>query len=152
MKASLVHQVEKNLEKEGVSLIIIASPVKSDMACALQEMHAKHGWPLVNLNLALSERFLELSVKQRALRVATIVGDILQEASEKVVLIDNIELLFHPDLKQDPGKLLEMLSRNYTIVVAWPGTYSNKTLGYAIPSHSEYYRVEKPQTSVVCVP
>jgi hypothetical protein len=59
--------------------------------------------------------------KQRALRVARIVDDIVQEQAADTVLLDNIEMLFHPDLKQDPLRLLQSLSRNRTIVATWRG-------------------------------
>ena len=37
-----------------------------------------------------------------------------------VVLLDNIELLFAVEFAQDPLRLLQSLSRNVTIVAAWP--------------------------------
>jgi hypothetical protein len=96
----------------------------------------------VNLNLALAEQLLELSAKQRALRVARIVDDIVQKQMCDTVLLDNIEMLFHPDLRQDPLRLLQSLSRNRTIVAAWRGAQVGSSLTYASPDHLEFRRCD----------
>jgi hypothetical protein len=57
-----------------------------------------------------------------------------------VVLLDNIEILFDPSLKQDPLRLLQGLSRNKTIIAAWNGSFVNGYITYAKPDHSEYRR------------
>jgi len=61
-------------------------------------------------------------------------------AQAGLVLLDNIEILFDVHLKQDPLRLLQGLSRNKTVVVAWPGRVLNDTLIYAEPEHPEYRR------------
>lgn len=130
-------------------LVIVAGPPRSGKTSALRDLHGERGWPLVNINLALSERLLELSAKQRALRVARIVDDIVRERASDVVLIDNIEMLFHPDLMQDPLRLLQNLSRNRTIVATWRGAHTGMSLTYAAPDHPEYRRFEDPQALIV---
>ena len=54
--------------------------------------------------------------------------------------MDNLELLFSPDLAQDPLRLLQGLARNRTIVASWPGFMRGAQLIYAEPSHPEYRR------------
>ena len=130
-------------------LIIVVGPSGSGKTFALRELHRLRGWPLVNLNLALSERLLELTVKQRALRVGRLVEDLVGEHAGDVLLLDNLELLFHPDLKQDPLRLLQNLSRNRTIVAAWRGEYVGESLSYAAPAHPEFRRYEDPQVRIV---
>jgi hypothetical protein len=130
-------------------LVIVAGPPRSGKTAALRDLQAERGWPLVNMNLALSERLLELTTKQRALRVAGLVADIVREFAGDTILLDNIEMLFHPELKQDPLRLLQSLSRNRTVVAAWRGSYSGKSLTYAVPDHPEYRRVDDPQALMV---
>lgn len=67
----------------------------------------------------------------------------------ETVLIDNIEMLFQPDLKQDPLRLLQSLSRNRTIVVAWRGAKLGSSLTYAAPNHPEFRCFEEPQALIV---
>jgi hypothetical protein len=105
-------------------------------------------WPLVNVNLALSEKLLELTAKQRALRVARIVDDIVQEQAGDTVLLDNIEMLFHPDLKQDPLRLLQSLSRNRTIVATGAARWW-LVADVRDPRPSRIPRFEEPQALIV---
>ncbi len=130
-------------------LVIVVGPPRSGKTSALRDLHAERGWPLVNVNLALSERLLELTTKQRALRVARIIDDIVQEQSGDTILLDNIEMLFHPDLKQDPLRLLQSLSRNRTIVATWCGAQLGSSLTYAAPDHPEFRRFEESQALIV---
>lgn len=116
---------------------------------ALWALSTKLGWPVLNLNLALSERLLDLTVKQRALRVASAVDDLLNERPATPILIDRIEMLFHPDLKQDPLRLFQGLSRNRILVVSWPGTYLERVLTYAEPEHPEYRRYHAPEALII---
>lgn len=130
-------------------LVVVAGPPRSGKTRAMRALHDDRGWPLVNVNLALSEKLLELTAKQRALRVARIVDDIVQEQEGDTVLLDNIEILFHPELKQDPLRLLQSLSRNRTIVATWRGTHLGTSLTYAAPDHPEFRRFEEPQALIV---
>lgn len=152
MAPPLSHQVAEQIEKARQMyhrLVIVAGPPRSGKTSALRDLHVAHGWPLVNINLALSEKLLELTAKQRALRVARIVDDIVLEQEGDTVLLDNIEMLFHPDLKQDPLRLLQSLSRNRTIVATWRGGQLDMSLTYAAPDHPEFRRFEGPQALIV---
>lgn len=130
-------------------LVLVVGPARSGKTAALRDLHDERGWPLLNVNLLLSERLLELTARQRALRVARIVDDIVSEADSDTVMLDNIEILFHPALKQNPLRLLQSLARNRTIVASWRGTVAGESLLYARPEHPEYRRFEDVQALVV---
>jgi hypothetical protein len=127
--------------------------------------HAQAGAPLINVNLELSRRMLDLTERQRALQLPRLLQDICASSVERqaseVLLLDNIEILFDVKLQQDPLRLLQGLSRNKTIVAAWPGSVTDSCTGgygsteddarrttsdaghyltYAIPDHPEYRR------------
>lgn len=121
-------------------LVLVIGPAGSGKTRLLQATAAEQGWPLINLNQRLSEQLLELTQRQRALRVPRLVGDVLAGTRAPVMLIDNLELLFSPDLAQDPLRLLQGVARNQTVVASWPGSISGKQLTYAEPSHREYRR------------
>tara|TARA_R110002072_G_scaffold240450_1_gene399023 strand:+ start:1437 stop:1850 length:414 start_codon:yes stop_codon:yes gene_type:complete len=129
--------------------VIVVGPPHSGKTSALRHLHAEHNWPLLNLNLSLSEKLLELTVRQRALRVARIVDELVQAPDSDVTLLDNIEMLFHPDLKQDPLRLLQSLSRNSTVVSTWRGAAQGRSLVYADNDHPEYRRYDDPQALIV---
>jgi hypothetical protein len=121
-------------------LVLLVGPAGSGKTRLLQQTSQSQGWPLVNLNQRVSERLLELTQRQRALRVPRIVGELMEATTAEVVLVDNLELLFSPDLAQDPLRLLQGLARNRTIVASWPGVMRGDQLIYAEPSHPEYRR------------
>jgi hypothetical protein len=107
--------------------------------------------PYLNLNLALSQRLLDLTGKERPLRTRRLLAEILDEQPQETLALDNIELLFEPTLHQDPLLLLQGLSRNKSLIAAWPGTYdaASQVLTYAEPGHPEYRRYQRPEVMVV---
>ena len=58
----------------------------------------------------------------------------------EVVLLDNTEVLFEANLRQDPLRLLQGVARNATVVAAWTGDVKDGTLRYAVPGHAEHRR------------
>ena len=81
--------------------------------------------------------------------MAGILDDIVREEASDVILLDNIELLFAENFAQDPLRLLQSLSRNRTIVAAWPGAFDGTSLTYAEPGHPEARRYSMPQAVIV---
>jgi len=91
----------------------------------------------LNLNLELSSRLLEVSIKQRPLKVAENMEDLIK-AMPSPVLLDRLDILFEPSLQTDSLALLKSLSRNKTIIAFWTGTMKDNKLYYADPGYPEY--------------
>ncbi len=121
-------------------LIILVAPAASGKTDALRIVHKRIAAPLININFELSQRLLNITIRQRALRLPSILYEIVGTSNGAVVLLDNIEVLFDVSLKQDPLRLLQVLSRNKTVVVAWNGSINDEHLVYATPNHPEYKR------------
>jgi hypothetical protein len=121
-------------------LMLVVAPAGEGKTTALQEVHERTGAPLINVNLELSRRMLDLTERQRSLELPRLLGEIVNKAEGDLVLLDNIEILFDVSLQQDPLRLLQGLSRNKTLVVAWNGNLDNKHMTYAAPDHPEYRR------------
>jgi len=134
--------VQKTEQASGFyyRLVLVVAPSGSGKTSALREVQQSLDAPLVNVNLEISRRMLDLTGRQRALRVSRLLEDILREAEGEVVLLDNIEILFDRSLKQDPLRLLQGLSRNRTVVATWNGEIKENCLIYAAPEHPEYHR------------
>jgi len=130
-------------------LILLVGPPRTGKTSALRDLAEERGWPLVNVNLELSERLLELTSKQRALRVPRILSEIVERHPGDVLLLDNTEVLFSPDLQQDPLRLLQGLSRNRTVIACWSGEMDGENLTYAQAPHPEYRRYVRPQVIIV---
>jgi hypothetical protein len=130
-------------------LIIVVAPRGTGKTTVLHEVQERTQAPLININLELSQRLLDLTERQRVLQLPRLLGEIISAPSADVILLDNIELLFDVALKQDPLRLLQRLSRNTTLVVAWNGLHEGNCLIYAAPDHPEYRRY--PLQDVVVV-
>ncbi|MBK8211739.1 MAG: BREX-3 system P-loop-containing protein BrxF [Rhodospirillales bacterium] len=152
MVASLSSQIFQALDAAGGSyyrLVLAVGPAGSGKTEALIELANENGWHRLNVNLELAEQLLELTQKQRAVRGAAILGDIVRGHVSNVVLLDNIEMLFVVDLAQDPLRLLQGMSRNRTIVAAWPGQFDGNALTYGEPGHPEARRYLAPQAVII---
>ncbi|NLI41204.1 MAG: BREX-3 system P-loop-containing protein BrxF [Caldisericales bacterium] len=119
-------------------LILVVGVSNAGKTKALQGLQVQISAPLINVNLELSRCLLDLTGRQRNLQVPHLLEDTLLESRSDVVLLDNLELLFDPALKQDPLRLLQGLSRKRTIIAAWNGDVKYDTLFYAEPGHPEY--------------
>jgi len=108
--------------------------------------------PRLSLGSALGARLLELSRRQRALDCARLLESILDETGADPVALDNLEILFDPALQQDVLRLLQGLSRNRTIVAAWPGEYVDGVLSHAESGHPEFVRYTNPEAVLVNLP
>jgi predicted AAA+ superfamily ATPase len=130
-------------------LILVVGPPRTGKTTALRNLSEEHSWPLVNVNLSLSERMLELTSKQRALRAEPLLAQLIKEHEGEVVILDNTEILFSLELQLDPLRLLKGLSRNRTVIAAWAGEQEGKVLTYANPVHTEFKRSDNPDSVIV---
>jgi hypothetical protein len=121
-------------------LVMLVAPAGAGKTAALQDVHERTTAPLVNVNLELSRRMLDLTERQRALQLPRLLAEVVGASAADVVLLDNVEILFDVSLKQDPLRLLQGLSRNKTVVAAWSGSIDGEHMVYATPDHPEYKR------------
>ena len=140
---SLADQViEKIQYTKGLyfRLLLVVAPASGGKTAALRAVHERTGAPLLNVNLEVTRRMLELTERQRSLQLPRLLSELVNEAPADLVLLDNIEVLFDITLKQDPLRLLQGLSRNKTVVASWNGSVEKERLRYAVPDHPEYRR------------
>lgn len=135
-----------SLYHRAIFLVGAGSDARS---ATLVELGGKHGWPVVNLGLAFSQQLLDVPRRHRAVSAPQILAELLDAVCGDALLLDHIEVLFTPELAQDPVRLLQGLSRNRPLVVSWPGTREGTTLLYGEPGHPEYYKQAIPD--LVCV-
>lgn len=129
-------------------LVLVVGESGSGKTTVLSDVAQEYSTQVINLNLTLSEALLELTAKQRILRLPKLMSTIINEA-DSLVLLDNIEILFDEGLKQDPLKLLQGLSRNQLIVASWNGRYEKNKIIYAEPDHPEYKAYDSEDTIII---
>ncbi len=139
--AELIHDRIKQslLAAEGRyhRLVLLVGKAGSGKTGALREIANDFGSSVVNVNLELSSKLLELTPKQRQLKLSRLLDQIVDKTQSPIIL-DNLEILFDQDLKQDPLRLLQSISRNRAIVASWNGTTTAGRLLYAETGHPEY--------------
>ena len=148
-KLAELEQILPYIARQYHRLVLVVGPVGSGKTPLLKELCRRHDFPYLNVNLALSQRLLNLTSKERPLRVRRLLAEAIDEHPQDTIALDNIELLFDPTLHQDPLVLLQGLSRNKTLIAAWGGTYQDSILTYAEPGHVEYRRYERPALIVI---
>lgn len=127
----------ESIETQYHRLIILVNCEGASKLDVLDMLKSNPGVTPLNLNLELSSRLLEFSIKQRPLKVAEIMADLI-EALPSPVVFDKLDILFDPPLLTDPLALLQSLSRSKTIIAFWSGSLKEHKLFYAEPGYPEY--------------
>lgn len=143
MAEPLADQVIRRIDQAAElyhRLVMLVAPAGAGKTAALRDVHQRRAAPLVNVNLELSRRMLDLTERQRALQLPRLLSELVSASESDVILLDNMEVLFDVSLKQDPLRLLQGLSRNKTVVAAWSGSIDGEHMVYATPDHPEYRR------------
>lgn len=124
----------KSIKSSRVRLILLVAPSGKGKTQVLRKYATENGLPLLSLGLLITKAI------QSGLQPEKLIGYLHQEMESlgKVVLLDNLEVLFQPDLKLQVLQLLKLLSKERTIIAAFPGRVIDGSLVYAEASHPEY--------------
>jgi len=147
-------ELEKAIEQAASQyfrLVVLAGAPGSGKTAVLQFVTQKLGCPLVNVNLELSKRMLELTRTQRSRQVERLLKEVIAAVPGDVVLLDNLEILFDTGLEVEPLRLLQVSSRNRTVVASWSGSFRDGTLTYAEPGHPEFIQFKQTEAVVITV-
>lgn len=144
-------QTARELNFASNKLLVIVGTKGSGKTDLVQKVSAQLSWPVVNVGKEVSEKLLNLTVRQRRLKAEEVVADTLDATSHRALCLDNTEVLFDPALKLNPVNLLLNLSRNRVLVVAWNGHLESGSLVYAYPEHPEHFKASANGFPVVSV-
>jgi chromosomal replication initiation ATPase DnaA len=149
---TLVAKLEEAIKQAAgqyYRLVILAGLPGSGKTAAMQAVAQQDGHPYLNVNMELSKRLLELTRSQRSRQVERLFKEVIASVPGDVVLLDNMEVLFDPALEVECLRLLQVSSRNRTVVASWNGTCKDGTLIYAEPGHPEFVQFKQTEAVVV---
>jgi hypothetical protein len=149
--AAKLEQAIPQAASQYFRLVILAGAPGSGKTAALQSVAQKLGYPLLNVNLELSKAMLELTRTQRSRQAERLLKEVIAAAPGEVVLLDNLEILFDTGLEVEPLRLLQVSSRNRTVVASWNGSFKGGTLTYAEPGHPEFIQCKQIEAVVIPV-
>ncbi|MFV8253032.1 BREX-3 system P-loop-containing protein BrxF [Aerococcus viridans] len=127
---------EKNLEYNRFMVLLWHN--NTEIQILFEEIDSS----ILNINVIISEQLLDIPPKLQAIKTQQIITEIIRNNPQKVIVIDNFEILFSPMLKVKPIELFRELSRYKTIIVIWRYSYENNSLIYAVPEHIEYQETQ----------
>lgn len=149
--ATKLEQAIEQAAGQYYRLVILSGAPGSGKTTVLQSVAQKLGCFLVNVNLELSKKMLDLTRTQRSRQVERLLKEVIAAAPGDVVLLDNLEILFDTALEVEPLRLLQVSSRNRTIVASWNGSFRDGTLTYAEPGHPEFIQLKQTEAVVIAV-
>jgi ABC-type uncharacterized transport system ATPase component len=153
MTESLVklEQAIRDAALQYFRLVLVVGAPGSGKTAALQSVAQDLRCQLVNVNLELCKRMLDLTRGQRSRQIERLLKDVIAAVSGEVVLLDNLEILFDTSLEVDPLRLLQVSSRNRTIVASWNGNFQDARLTYAEPGHHEFIQFNHVEATVIAL-
>lgn len=139
------------VERRYHRLVLLVGPSSSGKTRVLKRLYKVNPerYIYLNLSLELSTRLKDVVKSDRPFKVRDLLEEIISETSGEVLLVDNIEVLFDPELKLKPLNCLRSLSRLRTIVATWNGSYDDGFLTYAEPWHREYQRCKIEDVEII---
>jgi hypothetical protein len=103
----------------------------------LQAMTSHGGFEYAAISLPFAKALLGQPPSQRPLLASEMVETLVQAAHTGITL-DQIDILFDPELHLDPLRLVRTLSHHRLILLSWPGTFTQSRLIYGEPDQPEY--------------
>ncbi len=140
MAEQILDKIRRSLDvADGLyhRLVLVVGATGSGKTNLLRQIAEDCGSSVLNVNLLLSGKLLELTTRQRSLGLPSILHQIMDQVKPPLVL-DNLEILFDKTLQQDPLRLLQGISRNRVVVASWNGRLISGKLLYAAAGHPEY--------------
>jgi hypothetical protein len=128
---------------------MVIGPSGSGKTQLLRSLADENGWPLLPLGSELSRRILPLTVRQRELKTADTIADMIQEMESECVLVDNTEIVFDPALRLNVDGLLSTLCRNTVLVWTWQGKLQNGMAVHATNGHPEHRAIPVTDFTVI---
>ena len=135
-------------------LVILLGGFGTGKTHLLKAMAPQLGGEYVNLNLCLTERLLTLPRSRYGdgVTVHQIIDVLCDELSPdgRPLLVDNVEVLFSPELgKVNPVDTFKRISRQRPVVLALPGRRQGTCAEYSVLGREDHLRMPLQEYTVI---
>lgn len=135
-----------NVSLDRHKLVVLLGAFGVGKTKILRDIAEETGGVYLNLNLELSERLLTLprNAMNDGVTVPRLIDEICDSFSpnKETILVDNIELLFSPELgKINPIDTFKRFSRQRPVVIAIPAYREGNLAVYSTPDSQDYFPV-----------
>ena len=124
-------QILSDASKKYHRLVIILGLPNTGKTKKLKKFMEYANIAYINLNHILSEKLLNFSSNEQQYNVDDIINSILDQYRNKILLIDNTEIMFDPNLNLDVLNLFKRISRHQTCIITWTGSISDGKLRFS---------------------
>lgn len=136
----------KNVSLDRHKLVILLGVFGAGKTKILKKIAGETAGVYLNLNLELSERLLKLprNMMNDGVTVSRLIDEICDLSSPKkeTLFVDNIELLFSPELgKINPVDTFKRISRQRPVVIAIPAYREGNLAVYSTPDSQDYFPI-----------
>jgi len=128
--------------------VLLAHPEVARLRREAARLALANGWPTVPIGPSVAAALLATPTSERPGAAERACRALLEAARPGPVVCTDIDLLFEPSLRLDPLAVLREASRVTALVVAWPGTFGDGRLAYAVPEHAHYRIWRNPEVPV----
>lgn len=118
---------EKVSGDEEKLLFIVGAP-GAGKSRLIRGLALEDGWKYIEAKDLLDEEFVEYARDMRPGLAPSAVCSALKNCGAKVVLVDNVEVLFAPILNLKPFELLKDISKQFPLIVGWRGTFDGERI------------------------
>ena len=120
-------------------LVLLIGPPRSGKSGLLCALAKRREAAVLSLGTALGRQLVAIPNARRHLVAVELLGELANScATNGILLLDNIELLFDRTLQLDPLNLLKRHAHARRVVAVWPGEFQDNRLTYAITGHPEH--------------
>ena len=126
---ALVNVVEAAQADKGNVVIVTGKP-GSGKSKVLREAAELKKWTYVDCRMLISEEFLAIPAADRGLYAPDMFAEVLACYNADIIILDRLQTLFVPVFHINTDSLMRKLSKQFTIVTAWPGYMENGNLCY----------------------